>query len=251
MWNIIKSLFSSASPSTPQQSSPLPSSSPGISVTRPTPIAAPTTAVVVLPISQEAETLIINEETGGQAYYEKTETHPDWPGGMSGVTIGCGYDCGYATEADIASDWGTLLPADALAALQSVAGIHGSPAHSHAAELHWIAVPWKAAMAVFLKKDVPKWTLICQRDLPNFSALKLTCRGVIVSLAFNRGPSFNDAGDRYVEMRSIKANIIAGRFDLIPGNIIRMQRLWPVNGDLWNRRAHEAALFQKGLQETT
>ena len=41
MWDLIKSLFSSASPPVPQQSSPLPSPSPGISVTRPTQTTAP------------------------------------------------------------------------------------------------------------------------------------------------------------------------------------------------------------------
>jgi hypothetical protein len=205
--------------------------------------------VVVLPISQESETLIVDEETGGQAYYEKTEMRPDCPGGMSGVTIGDGYDLGYSTIQDVANDWGPYLPADAVAALQSVVGIHGSPAKSHAAELHWVVVPWVAAQGVFLKKDVPKWTLTCQRDLPNFALLTPTCRGCIVSVAFNRGASFDLAGDRYVEMRSIKAHMIAKQFDQIPGDIIRMQRLWPVNGDLWKRRAHEAALFTKGLTE--
>lgn len=62
-------------------------------------------------ISQAAFDLIVNEETGGQAYYNRTEIHPDWPGGASGVTIGIGYDCGYSDPSTIRADWGPLLPA--------------------------------------------------------------------------------------------------------------------------------------------
>jgi hypothetical protein len=48
-------------------------------------------------------------------------------------------------------------------------------------------------------------------------------------------------------MRAIKADIAAEKYDAIPLQILSMRRLWPRGGDLWNRRTHEAALFQKGL----
>lgn len=200
-------------------------------------------------ISQDADNLIINEETGGQPYYEKTEMHPDWPGGMSGVTVGNGYDCGYSDPATIAADWGPVLPADEVAALQSVAGIHGSPAQSHARELHWITIPWDAAMAVYHNRDLPKWVGIVQSALPNCDQLNGDQLGALTSLAFNRGPSFDQPGDRYVEMRNIKAHMEAERFDLIPAEFLSMRRLWPQGGDLWNRRGHESALFENGLHE--
>lgn len=201
-------------------------------------------------ISQDADDLIINEETGGQAYYEKTEMHPDWPGGMSGVTIGNGYDCGYSDPATIAADWGPLLSAQAVSALQSVAGIHGSPAQSHAHELHWITVPWEAAMEVFHERDEPKWVGIVERDLPNCAQLNGDQLGALVSLAFNRGASFDSVGDRYAEMRNIKAHMENQAFSLIPGEFLAMRRLWPQGGDLWNRRGHEAALFGRSTQGT-
>ena len=142
-------------------------------------------------ISQDADDLIVSEETGGRQYYEATESHPTWPGGASGVTIGNGYDIGYSTPEEIAADWGPVLSAQAVSALQSVAGIHGSPAHSHAQELHWITVPWDAAMAVYHERDLPKWVGICERALPNFDLLHPDQKGAIVSLAFNRGASFD------------------------------------------------------------
>lgn len=201
-------------------------------------------------ISEDADALIINEETGGKAYYLKTEQHPDWPGGMSGVTIGNGYDCGYSTAADIAADWGPLLPANAVTALQSVAGIHGSAASSHARELHWITVSWDAAMAVYHNRDLPKWVGIVERALPNCEKLNGDQFGAEVSLAFNRGASFDLSGDRYVEMRNIKTHMIAERFDMIPGEFLAMRRLWPQGGDLWRRRGHEAALFGRSTRGT-
>lgn len=195
-------------------------------------------------ISQDGDNLIVDEETGGQAEYLRTgENHPDYPGGLSGVTVLIGYDCGYSTAQQIGDDLGPYLPADVVAALQSVAGIHGSPAHSHAAELHWIDCPWDAAMEVFHDRDLPKWVGICERDLPNFDLLHGDQKGAETSLAFNRGPSFDQPGDRYAEMRNIKAHMIAQRFDLIPAEFLAMRRLWPEGGDLWKRRGHEAALF--------
>lgn len=206
----------------------------------------------VLTISQAGIDLIVNEETGGQAYYEKTELHPDWPGGASGVTIGIGYDLGYSTREIILADWGPQLSDDAVAALQSVAGVHGASAQSHAHELHWVTVPWVAALAVFNERDLPKWIDICDRDLPNFAELSGDSRGALVSLAFNRGeswntPAANDPSGRYREMRAIKQLMMTKQFDQIPAQFLAMRRLWPVNGDLWKRREHEAALFQGGL----
>lgn len=208
-----------------------------------------------LTISDAAITLIINEETGGQKYYESTEIHPEWPGGASGVTIGIGYDLGYSTSETVASDWGQLLSEDTVAALQSVVGVKGQAAASHAHELHWISVPWDSAIQVFNGHDLPKWIDACDRDLPNFSDLSDDCRGALVSLAFNRGESWNiaairDAAGRYREMRAIKQLMTEKRFAEIPEQFLAMRRLWPINSGLWKRREHEAALFTQGLTAT-
>lgn len=211
---------------------------------------------MTIDISSAAETLIINEETGGESYYNAHEIRPDYPGGASGVTVGIGYDLGYSTPATIASDWGQLLPDDAVHALQSVAGIKGAAARSHAHELHWIAVPWDAAIAVFRTKDLPKWIDNCDRDLPNFEELSPDCRGALVSLAFNRGESWNtsainDPTGRYREMRAIKQLMTTKQFDQIPTQFLSMRRLWPPGGDLWGRREREAMLFSTGLNSAT
>ena len=199
-------------------------------------------------ISQAAFDLIVQEETGGEAYYRKTEQSTDWPGGASGVTIGCGYDCGYSNPSQIELDWGDYLDPIMIRALKSVAGIHGSPARALAHELRTVIdVPWDVAIEVFRNRDVPKWESIVANSLVNTDLLSGDSFGALVSLAFNRGASFNNMGDRYVEMRNIAALMRTRQFAGIPEQIVQMKRLWPNVSDLRNRRDHEAALFQKGL----
>lgn len=198
--------------------------------------------------SQTAINLIVGEEVSSKAAYEVHYQHPDWPGGASGVTIGIGYDCGYSTPDIIHADWSDKLPPAMVHALEGVAGIHGSPAHAVAHELRaTVTVPWDAAMAVFIQRDMPKWERIVAHALPNTDKLSPDSFGALVSLAYNRGASFDLAGDRYTEMRGIKALMAAEQFDRIPDEFIAMKRLWPGMVGLQNRREHEAALFRKGL----
>jgi hypothetical protein len=199
--------------------------------------------------SQAAIDLIVAEEVTSQATYQKLYQHPTWPGGMSGVTVGIGYDCGYSTPATIYSDWGDKLPAAMVEALEAVAGIHGSPASSHAHELRGIVtVPWEAATAVFMQGDMPKWESIVAHALPNTDKLSPDSFGALTSLTLNRGQSFNQPGARYEEMRGIRALMAAEQFDRIPDEFRSMKRLWPHAIGLRLRRDHEAALFEKGLQ---
>lgn len=202
--------------------------------------------------SQAALDLIWNEETGGDSYYEHTnECKADWPGGASGVTIGGFYDLGYVTHDELRRDWGDKLPAAVLDELESVVGIKGPPARSHARELESIvSVPIDAARYVFDNREIPKWEAVVNR-LPNADKLSPDCFGALVSLAMNRGDSFAAKGPRYGEMRLIRSDMQAGWFTEIPAQILKMRRLWPKGSDLWNRREHEAELFEKGLEHDT
>ena len=215
------------------------------------PVAAPMPIDQIPPhkASQAAVDLIVMEEVSSEATYKKLYQHPEWPGGASGVTIGIGYDCGYSTPSIIAGDWGDKLPAVMVKALEEVAGIHGSPASSHAHALRGIVtVPWEAAMAVFEQRDMPKWEAIVAHALPNTDKLAPDSFGALVSLAYNRGASFQLPGDRYAEMRGIRALMGACQFDRIPDEFRSMKRLWPNMVGLRNRRDHEATLFEQGLK---
>jgi hypothetical protein len=203
-------------------------------------------------IGPQSYDLIVDEETGGMAYYNKTEARTDWPGGASGVTVGIGYDLGYATRAEIAEDWSPHVNPAMVKAMQSVAGIHGSAARGATHEIYsQVYIPWSTALAVFDKVDVPKWVAIVRKALPNTKELPLESMGALVSLAFNRGASFNNAGDRCREMRAIRTHMATREFRKIPAEFRSMKRLWPAGGGLWKRREHEAVLFETGFNPTS
>lgn len=199
-------------------------------------------------ISQAAINLIVAEEVSSKAVYEKRYRHPEWPGGASGVTIGIGYDVGAGVKdkTQLHNDWDKEIPSRIVAILEPSIGITGERAHSLLPHMQSVDVPWQAAMAVFSEVDVPRWYGICKRALPSFDALPPDCKGALVSLAYNRGASFNLAGERYAEMRMIKAHMVAGQFDRIPGDIRDMKRLW--NNGLVGRREREALLFERGIK---
>lgn len=199
--------------------------------------------------STTAVSLIVNFEVSSQAAYNAKYQHPTWPGGASGVTIGIGYDCGYATANQIRSDWTGKISDAMVQALARTAGIHGSPASSASHMLFGgVIIPWAAAMAVFIGHDMPKWESIVSHALPNTDLLSGDSFGALVSLAYNRGASFTLTGDRYAEMRDIHAHMTTKDFDRIPNDIRSMKRLWPNVPGLRIRRDSEANLFATGAR---
>lgn len=203
-------------------------------------------------VSQATFDLIVAEEVSSQAAYTARYQHPERPGGASGITIGIGYDCGYADAAKIRSDWGGRLSESMVSALVGVSGMTGDAAQARLAGIKSaVLVPWAAAIDVFANVDIPVWAAKVRHDLQNTNRLSSDCFGVLVSLAYNRGASFSKEGDRYAEMRSIKAHMAAMQFEKIPDDIRSMKRLWttPSVRGVATRRDHEATLFQRGLAE--
>ena len=198
----------------------------------------------MLQVSQNAEDLVISEEVGSQKQYEKMYRHPEWPGGSSGVTGGIGYDFGYVLKDTIAHDW-AVLPSNMVGLLQSVAGLKGQPAHAALVSVKSVDISWEQAIYVFDDTDKPKYLNELDRVLPNCSKLDPNCVGALWSLTYNRGASFNADGDRFKEMRAIKAHMVAEQYDKIPAEFRSMKRLW--NNGLVGRREREARLFERGL----
>ncbi len=198
--------------------------------------------------SSRAILLIVTEEDGSQNYYVATEEHFSWPGGASGPTVGVGYDCGQETAASIRADWSPYIDEARVAILVSAAGLSGARGQEFtAAHRNEITITWQEGLAQFSGHELPKWEAIVEAALPNCDKLSGDSFGALVSLAYNRGPSFNSPGSRDLEMRNIKAHMAAEQFSLIPNEFLSMRRLWPQGGDLWNRRTHEALLFRDGL----
>ncbi len=205
-------------------------------------------------ISDAARDLIVAEEVSSRATYEARFQKPEWPGGASGITIGIGYDVGAGVRnvAQLRADWGLRIPESMIAALESCVGITGASAQPMLAGVRQrVSVPWDAAIDVFDAVDVPRWYNICVKALSNFEMLPPDCKGVLLSLAYNRGASFDKDGDRYTEMRTIKAHMIAKEFAKIPAELRSMKRIWPQRSmrGLVLRREHEARLFEQGMTQ--
>jgi hypothetical protein len=201
--------------------------------------------------SQAAVNLIVASEVSSKETYIAKFQRPEWPpGGNSGITVGIGYDLGYATPAGILADWKDYLAPNIIRAMQGVAGLKGQAAHNALAGARTqILVPWEAAMAVFIRHDMPKWEAIVLKAIPGSEQLPAGCFGVLASIAYNRGASFSKPGDRYTEMRNIRMHVVSGMWDKVPDDIRSMKRLWtkPSERGLLTRREAEAALWEHSL----
>lgn len=213
-------------------------------------------ALAATRVSTAAFDLVVRHETGGRAFYEQIiKGRPEWPKGASGITIGFGYDLGYVGPAEFARDWAVLPTADR-AALAGSIGKHGGNSSVAAMQTLCAAtrpalvVAWETAQTVFRASTLPKFAAITWNALPNATNLSADCFGALVSLTFNRGPSFRSEGARYTEMRAIRAAMVAQNFAAIPAQIRAMIRIWvggPIEAEMTRRRNNEAALFARGL----
>lgn len=213
-------------------------------------------SVTTTRITPAAWDLIIRFETGGRDYYEKVyKSGPCWPGGSSGVTIGCGYDLGY--ERSFAKDWQGIFSLEDFKRLSRAIGIRGSRARAALSGVHNISTPWDSALSVFERTSLPQAIRETVNTFPEAeAALTPDAFGALVSLVFNRGISM-DSSDRRTEMRAIQ-NLLRAR-DLsgwklhvaIAKQLRLMKRLWKddpkSDGDLVDRRQAEADLVLKGF----
>lgn len=202
------------------------------------------------PISRPAIDLLIAAEVSSRAFYQQRLTHPIWPQGQSGVTIGIGYDVGTVNPATLAQDWAGVLDQPVIAQLAQACGVMGPAASPLALRLQSVTVDYDRAEQVFLRRSVPEFVAKTERALPNTGVLSPDCLGALVSLAYNRGASFNAAGERFREMRAIRDHMADRAFHLVPGELRAMKRIWqgdPKMRGVVLRRESEALLFERGL----
>jgi uncharacterized protein (TIGR02594 family) len=199
-----------------------------------------------VPISQAAIDLIVAAEVTSEAVYQARYRHPIWPKGMSGVTIGIGYDVGHQTKQQVRDDWTGVISDAMVNRLVAACGVKGAAAGPLAKSMSDVDVPFDKAMQVFKRRDVPRWVGIVQRALPNTNELSANRLGALVSLTYNRGASFRKDGDRYTEMRNIRTHMTNRAFNDIPQEFRSMKRLWPGMAGLRRRRDDEAHLFEIG-----
>lgn len=199
-------------------------------------------------ISERAFDLCVTHEVSSEAYYKKHYQRPEWPGLRSGVTVGIGYDLGQAGRDKIRNDWNGLVSAQMLDVMMDCSGHTGSAGKRKLAQVkNKILIPWDKALHVFANRDVPAWTAGVIRYIPEAANLPPSCLGTLFDLAYNRGHSWNNAGERYKEMRAIKQHVRNGNLHLVPGEIKSMKRLWPNTKGLLRRCDDRIKLWQYGM----
>ena len=112
---------------------------------------------------------------------------PTWPGGMSGVTIGIGYDLGMTPKAQIRSDWERHLSESELAALLAVQGVTGAAVKRLLRRLAHIVIPFAVAEEVFYLETLPRFAARTRAALPGVTKLPADAQGAMLSLVYNRG----------------------------------------------------------------
>ena len=196
------------------------------------------------PLSDKAYKLILEYEVGGgEKYYNKCLKHPCYPGGESGVTIGIGYDMGYNTAAQFATDWKGILDAGSYTRLAAHLGKKSSNAKVAIPSVKDIVIPWDSAEVVFKGNTLPRFIKETKRAFPGSQELHPDAFGALVSLVFNRGGS--TVGSSRAEMLNIKNLIASKDYEAIANEIKKMKRLWIGKGldGLLTRRDDEASLI--------
>lgn len=200
-------------------------------------------------LSNDARKLIVAFEVSSAEVYKRKYQGVIKPGGASGPTIGIGYDIGYVTPENLREDWTGYISEAYIERLATKCGLTGTKAAAALADLKDIVIPYETAFEQFTKNVEPIYMAATINALKNTEKLSDDSLGALVSLVYNRGPSFRKSGERYKQMRSIATHMATEKFHLIPQDFENMKVLWqtPDVIGVARRRHLEALLFQKGL----
>lgn len=196
-------------------------------------------------VSPAAVALIVRWEVSGESNYIRKLQRPVWPGGVSGITWGIGYDGGHQTARDIRSAWAAHAEVERLA---GTAGIVGDRARSALPVYRDILTPFPLAYNVFADTSLPAYRTSTRAAfrVASFDTLPADAQGALVSLIYNRGASMT--GSRNAEKRDIR-DVCLPTADVrcIATKLRAMCRLWagtPNGQGLCNRRQDEARLAE-------
>jgi len=197
------------------------------------------------PSTQALDLILEYEVGGGRAYYEKYLSHPTWPGGASGTTLGIGVDCGYYTPDELAKIF-HFLPSVQLEVIKGASGKTGQEGKAYVKEIQPlnITVTWDQALSIFDSLTWPKFAKLAEHAFPGLDQLCDNAYGALVSLVFNRGTSMN--GDSRLEMRNIRDLVPKKDYKGIADQLRKMKRIWEGKGldGLIARREAEAKLVE-------
>lgn len=189
--------------------------------------------------------VIIEQEVTSEAYYNQRLQFPMWPGGLSGITIGFGYDLGQQTPADVARDLQGILPDSDIRILQGLCSYRGTICKSKLPVN--VRMTWSQASMLFYRTSLLKHVKETAAVYPGLEHLHPYDQTAIVGLVYNRGGSLKDkeGSDRRKEMRLLVDAVKADDDKLMASIIRQMKRLWDEKkmGGLIARRELEAELI--------
>ncbi|RLL53659.1 hypothetical protein D8Y20_04350 [Mariprofundus sp. EBB-1] len=167
---------------------------------------------------------IVFFEISSQAYYRRFLSHPTWPKGRSGITIGIGYDLGYQNKTQIKKDWQGKITDVELDKLIDVAGLKGESAHVALSSVKSVTVPLAVASDVHCSATLPKYAEKTKKAYPGVELLPADAQSMLLSLVFNRGIKMTGASRR--EMKAIQTLVVEKDLNGIAHQITLMKRLW-------------------------
>ncbi|MGA1367444.1 MAG: peptidoglycan-binding protein [Blastocatellia bacterium] len=211
---------------------------------------APTPAEYNLECSRVGLDLIVEFEISSQEHYERRLVRPTWPGGESGVTIGIGYDLGFATRAQIRSDW-RELPEKVVERLVVASRVTGTKARDLVPSLRDLRIPFAIAKGVFYTRSLVQYAVATRRVYPGVEFLPADTQSMMLSLVFNRGTKLT--GPTRKEMQELVPLVKDGDLPGMAAQFRSMKRIWQGAGltGLLVRREKEAVLIEKSRREYT
>lgn len=203
------------------------------------------------PLTASGVTFIARAEVSGPREYRRRYKNPIWPSPESGITIGIGYDLQFVDGAQLRTDWGNHLSPDAINRLGTVLQVRGS--EERLASVRDVEIPLLAAMAVFLRRTLPRYLDQTRSIYPQVDTLPPPRRTALVSLVYNRGARLEDRDaerQERREMRQICDLLAAGNTNGVAEQFERMTRLWDPDRlpGLIQRRHDEARLWRSGFE---
>ena len=189
---------------------------------------------------------------------EDVPTHPYWPKGDSGITIGVGWDLGQHGESEFLSAWAAL---DLASLRQLKEAIHkrGHAAEVLVPQLKPITVPRNISLSVFRRSlDASYYPMMLQL-FPGVESLSTDVQVALLSLVFNRGvllgrdPDWSKvkALDRRWEIRRLQDDVKQRDVFAIYIRLGTMKRLWEKSGQrgLLYRRRDEQHLIRPDVDQ--
>jgi len=213
--------------------------------------SSPNCVPLSLPVGSQAE--VVAKSAIFLTKVETIQVHPYWPGGISGVTLGIGWDLGYHNVSELHRVWAALGTA-ALLRLDVAAGKKGEAAHAVIAELRSIDVLADVSKQVLADSLNGYYYPFVTGHFPGLTKLPADAQVVLISLVFNRGISmgrepdwrFAKEVDRRWEFRELRRDVQEGDLFAIYAHLGTMKRLWEKSGPrgLRIRRRDEQALIR-------